>query len=122
MDNLPAGDGVSAAELLYLEFLYGVLPVFRILDPVPVVSRWPNAVLLSFSLLVPLALDSRREQLVGTERRLPQYGEVLSFGVVAEHRGGSVKEARRSRDCDPQRWSRGRANKGPREVQQLAEY
>lgn len=100
MDDLPAGDGIPAAQLLYLEFLDGVLPVFRILDLVPVVGRWPNAELLSFSLLVPAAFDSGGEQLVGTQRRLPQYGEVLPFGVVApvEHRGGSVNEARRCRE------------------------
>ena len=100
MDDLPAGDGVPAAELLYLEFLDGVLPVFRIVDPVPVVSRWPNAVLLPLSPVEPLTLDSGREQLVGAERRLPQYGEVLSFGVVTrtQHRGGGVKEARRCHD------------------------
>jgi len=50
--------------------------------------------LLSFSLLEPFALDTGREQLVGAERRLPQNGEVLSFGVVFADRCGEVKEAR----------------------------
>ena len=94
LDDLPAGHGVSSAEFLYFEFLYGVLPVLRVLDPVSVVPRWPNAVLLPFSLLEPFALDSGREQLVGAERRLPQNGEVLSFGVVFVDRCGEVKEAR----------------------------
>ena len=93
MDDLSASDGVPPAELLDFEFLYSVLPVLRIFDPVTVVPRWPNAVLLSFSLLEPFALDTGREQLVGAERRLPQNGEVLSFGVVFVDRCGEVKEA-----------------------------